>query len=333
MSHFTVMVIGAEPEKQLAPYHEYECTGVDDEYVIDVDCTEEVEEWKKETVWVGISKETGEADYHFNEEQAVKNLTDITTMERADWIESKHAEDEDNESLDEYIVDWFGYKQNDEGCYIQHTNPNAKWDWYQVGGRWSGFFKVKEAAEGELGEKSWCNKNENIAANYADVTTKGNIDLDGMMEDIRKEKGIMFDHLETAIGELKPLSWKKLREEFDNIDDAREAYRTSAFNVAITAYEKEHDVAIDHFRGDLYDDYYLHLPLNQARIRYVETAAMNVITPYAFVKDSKWVERGEMGWWGMASNEMEKDDWTQAFVKMFRELPDDTLITIVDCHI
>ena len=60
---------------------------------------------------------------------------------------------------------------------------------------------------------------------------------------------------------------------------------------------------------------------------------MNVITPYAFVKDSEWVERGEMGWWGMASNEMEKDDWSQAFYKMFRELPDDTLITIVDCHI
>lgn len=26
MSHFTVLVIGDDPELQLAPYHEYECT-------------------------------------------------------------------------------------------------------------------------------------------------------------------------------------------------------------------------------------------------------------------------------------------------------------------
>lgn len=333
MSHFTVMVIGDEPEKQLAPYHEYECTGVDDEYVIDIDCTEEVEEWKKETVWVGFSKETGEADYHLNEEQAVKNLNDITTMSRVEWIESKHEEDEDAETLDEYINDWFGYKQDDEGRYWQHTNPNSKWDWYQVGGRWSGFFKMKDSARGELGEKSWCNKNENIAANYADVTTKGNIDLEGMMEDIRKEKEITFNHLVAAMGDTTPVAWATIREEFEDIEDARKAYRNSDFKQAIAAYEKEHDVRLDSFMGDMYEDYYLHLPLKQARLRYVETAAMNVITPYAFVKDSEWVQRGEMGWWGMSSNEMEKDDWTQAFYKMFQELPDDTLITMVDCHI
>lgn len=26
MSHFTMLVIGAEPEEQLQPYHEFECT-------------------------------------------------------------------------------------------------------------------------------------------------------------------------------------------------------------------------------------------------------------------------------------------------------------------
>ena len=29
MSHFLVLVIGDNPEKQLAPYHEFECTVVD----------------------------------------------------------------------------------------------------------------------------------------------------------------------------------------------------------------------------------------------------------------------------------------------------------------
>jgi hypothetical protein len=31
MSHFSVMVIGENVEEQLAPYHEFECTGVDND--------------------------------------------------------------------------------------------------------------------------------------------------------------------------------------------------------------------------------------------------------------------------------------------------------------
>ena len=42
MSHFVVMVIGEDPEAELAPFHEFECTGLDDQYVQDVDITEEV---------------------------------------------------------------------------------------------------------------------------------------------------------------------------------------------------------------------------------------------------------------------------------------------------
>ncbi len=40
MSHFTVLVIGDNPEEQLAPYHEFECTGLDDQYVMDLDETQ-----------------------------------------------------------------------------------------------------------------------------------------------------------------------------------------------------------------------------------------------------------------------------------------------------
>ena len=50
MSHFTVLVIGDGHEQQLAPFHEYECTGNDDEFVIDVDKTEEaLADWEKDT--------------------------------------------------------------------------------------------------------------------------------------------------------------------------------------------------------------------------------------------------------------------------------------------
>ena len=37
MSHFTVMVVGDDVDYQLAPFHEFECTGVDDEFVQNID--------------------------------------------------------------------------------------------------------------------------------------------------------------------------------------------------------------------------------------------------------------------------------------------------------
>ena len=33
MSHFAVLVVGDDVESQLAPYHEFECDGIHDEYV------------------------------------------------------------------------------------------------------------------------------------------------------------------------------------------------------------------------------------------------------------------------------------------------------------
>jgi hypothetical protein len=51
------------------------------------------------------------------------------------------------------------------------------------------------------------------------------------------------------------------------------------------------------------------------------------------LKDGKWAERGEMGWFGMVSNEQDKNAWDQQFNDMLDALPDDTLITICDCHI
>src|SRR3546814_8966760 len=42
MSHFGVLVIGGNVEQQLAPYHEFECTGLNDQFVQDIDVTEEL---------------------------------------------------------------------------------------------------------------------------------------------------------------------------------------------------------------------------------------------------------------------------------------------------
>ncbi len=41
------------------------------------------------------------------------------------------------------------------GCW---HNPNAKWDWWVLGGRWRGQLKLKEGRTGIYGKVSWMNK-------------------------------------------------------------------------------------------------------------------------------------------------------------------------------
>lgn len=58
-------------------------------------------------------------------------------------------------------------------------------------------------------------------------------------------------------------------------------------------------------------------------------------TTFAVVRDGEWFEKGRMGWWGMSSETPEEEKkWEEGFFKEFIEpLPDNTRLTIVDCHI
>ncbi len=114
MSHFTVAVITPQQPSEdelaaiLQPWHEYECTDVDDEYVIDVDVTDDL---------------------------------------RADFEEYA----DEGQSFEEFVPDWSSAEIRSDGRAYRHTNPNAKWDWWKIGGRWTGLLKLKPGAQGELG--------------------------------------------------------------------------------------------------------------------------------------------------------------------------------------
>ena len=118
MSHFSVLVVGPNVDDQLAPYHEFECTGENDQYVIDVDETEET------------LAEKGDS-----------TLSDVEFC--SEWLSYSvvpfgEKPDTDGEHKYGYIT------VKEDGSLdkvIRRTNPNAKWDWYVEGGRWNGWAK------------------------------------------------------------------------------------------------------------------------------------------------------------------------------------------------
>jgi hypothetical protein len=167
MSHFTVLVIGENIDKQLAPFQE--------------------------------------------------NNMDDCPKEYLKFFSSK-----DDRYKDE--------PENDEDGYWE--NPNAKWDWYSLGGRWSGMIKLKDGATGTYGRP-----------------------------------GV-----------------------FDN---------TTGIDSALIK----------------------------------DIANLSEIKTFALLKDGVWYERGEMGWFGVVSNERASEEWDKEYAKLLSELPEDTRISIIDCHI
>lgn len=57
-------------------------------------------------------------------------------------------------------------------------------------------------------------------------------------------------------------------------------------------------------------------------------------TPYAFIdSDGNWFERGQMGWFGISSNDKDEKDWDNEFKEFLKKQKKSTIVTLVDCHI
>lgn len=208
-------------------------------------------------------------------------------------------------------------------------NPQAKWDWYQVGGRWTGYFKLKEGVEPVLGDVGafGCEARDG----YGDIVKKGDIDLESMMSGAKKEAEIAYDSWEELRAGRPVKSWEQLSAEAKakgkDEDWLRDTYHKQPVIKEFIERAKSADAALAFFANP---SPFIH----HTRDQYIRMKRASQITPFAFLKpDGTWVEKGEMGWFGMASNEKTQLDWSVAFMEYFHALPDNTKITVVDCHI
>lgn len=104
-------------------------------------------------------------------------------------------------TMHEFATEHCCYDYNEEmQGYGYYCNPNAMWDWYQIGGRWPVTFLVKEeCGDYANGERSWGNSDANYPApeGYKWVSA-------ARKKDIQWE--VMKDwHLQTAKNQFKTL--------------------------------------------------------------------------------------------------------------------------------
>lgn len=287
MSHFTVLVVtapGEDPEAALAPYQENNMGDCPPEYMIFNDHTEEV------------TKNYEEADAETKEKYP---------------------------TLEQYAEEYEGYKKQEDGRYGYFENPNAKWDWYLLGGRWTGFFKAKEGVIIKRGKPGLMTPE--AEAGWGDQFAKKDIDFDFMRKEAEEKAAETYDTINSVIGHLPPLeTWEHVRETLfpGEIDKAREYYHSQPRNEALKAWDKNRDYIF----MDLED-------FNKTREEYVKNAGDSSFVTFAVIKDGKWYEKGQMGWWASVSNEKNQSEWNSEVAKMIDELEDDMILSVYDCHI
>jgi hypothetical protein len=336
MSHFSVVVIGENYEQQLAPYHEFECTGRVDEYIQSVDITDEVRaEYEQGTRRMMILP-SGEAlsayDNRFYREPTPEEkakigpfagtgggngmswasqdwgdgkgyqtrVLDLTLVPGAEEKELPYPEIMTFREFCDYWVEkpivgpgeepdysedgdhkWGWIEVNDAGeavKVVRRTNPNAKWDWYSVGGRWTGYFPLRDGTSGETGSP-----------------------------------GLMTPDPKANALEAHP----------DDIDAARKVFTTQE---AIVDYEERLQARGQHRWGCVAE-------FGFDRDAYLKRRRRKALVPFAVVKDGEWYEKGKRGWWASVSDEKDENVWVDQVAALFDGLDPETTVTMVDCHI
>ncbi len=304
MSHFTVLVIGEDVEGQLQPYHEFECTGTNDEFVQDIDITEEINKRiteKGETLNDALG-------YHGLEDRIVRNESEIDR-------DGRHK---------------FGFAVISQKSTliraVDRTNKNAKWDWWSIGGRWTGYFRLKYGAEGEVGEPGIMTPK--AKAGEADQAKKKDIDFETMRRAAEERAAKIYDAVARVIdGTPECESWDSVRERFTDIEAAREFYRTQERAAKFIAFSNSKEGMETIGWRQSVEEFCI------PRDQYLRAARDEAIQTFAVVKDGKWYEKGKMGWFACVSGEKDPETWTAMFNQLIESASEETMLTVVDCHI
>lgn len=350
MSHFTTMlVLPSRPTAEsiseaMAPFHEFECTGRDDKYVVEVDETAEARSKFETATRSMVRLASGEvvSRYHDSmyqkDKDGVKQWTLPEGAEEFDQPFPTFRDFLDYEYEREVVLPGdnpdlegdhkYGYIQIDESGevvkVVDRTNPNKQWDWCVVGGRWRGYLKAKPGIDlrGEnapqIGEASLLTAGE-IPTGF-DVIRKGDVDIEGMRQESADKAAKRYDEIRAIVDPVLEgfVSWEDMRGRHEAIEAAREAYHDQPAILAI----KEAKVGGFFFNLDEY---------LVDRDAYIADARAKGCMAFSFLRDGQWAERGRMGWWATISDENE--EWPAAFAKLLDAVPDDHWLVVVDCHI
>lgn len=197
-----------------------------------------------------------------------------------------------------------GYEVRDDGKIGHMTNPNAKWDWWAIGGRWNGWLEKNQFQLGELP----------LEQLHREAETRAAKDYDEKHAIIA---GRPVDSWETVVARHKEKNGGK--ESTKMVDAARKEY-----------WEQPVMTDLHAKKISIWDGIEQYLVSKEEFLR---RARLSAVLPYVIVHNGEWYERGQMGWWGMSSGDKSVEEWSTKVSALLNDLSSETWITVVDFHI
>jgi hypothetical protein len=404
MSHFVAFVVTPEFPTQavlnraLAPWHSFARTEFDEKYVVEIDKTEEARAEFEQAEEIRIRDGGGKLHNPYDErgqlkpeftksrraglrwlfqrllipksfEKVTVRAADVTTFAKWASINYGWTLARSEGEIDPTGTHKGGYVLVDgKGSVIRcvgRGNPNAKWDWWHLGGRYSGRLAAGydpdadpdniitcSSCEG-TGDRTDAEGNDDRAAGTSDTcdvcggrgeVVKSPYDLKNVGNTARWGDVDLAALKAGHVADRRNRFEEKRRESgltYDEFERGLQAYRAAKSHWDALPDPKPSDGAFADWllaqpSGDVASAYHsadrwqsVEPGPGQSIADWIEAAPP--ITSYAAVVNGEWHAEGEMGWFAMSFNN--KSDWSEQFQELLSSIPADHYVSFIDCHI
>lgn len=214
---------------------------------------------------------------------------------------------------------------------LSTLNPERKWDYWRIGGRWRNYFVAREAVPNLIrSERSWDSPAEGPVVDRlrVDGGPIGSLDFDVMRDEWAATQLARFDRWREIVAEHgEPPAWRDLMGLRDlgemDMDTARRTYNThpaivEARNADISGW------------GEGPEEEF-----GTTREEFERLARLAAVPSYALVTlDGEWMAPGQMGWFGMSSDEAgEREAYRIEANRYLESLDPSVLLVVLDLHI
>ena len=208
------------------------------------------------------------------------------------------------------------------------ANPDPRWDWWVLGGRWCGMLRAHGDSDG------------------IDACRVGDLDLDTMrdvavrrrMDAVNKA---LSDYCDVAIVS-RDQALEHCREFVEAIAGLRVEYAglpsVTLFADLVKASKhpailRDFSMGMSGLLTTVYGEYVgIGVPENRADLD-VWASEAEALSTFAVVKDGKWFEKGKMGWFACVEDEKPPEVWQGEVDSIIHSLSPDSWVSVVDCHI
>jgi hypothetical protein len=380
MSHFTVMVrvpadvdasdLEDEVTKLLAPFNE-QCDVEEASLYCVFNDTEDESRKKYETESIEMVMLDGQLRYTHSDEvkqiqmkiagelgidvtspffipSEARDKIDAAFRERVEHVTVPHTKR--YATFDEYMRDYEGDERDEKtGRYGYYHNPNAKWDWWAIGGRWRGLLMVRAPdrfseidvgierppVEAGLGEVSWV-----FDRKYHEGPLPGS----SAEVDYCRIRDLDWSRIDKEARERAAKFWAEVDDflagkEFTygagprdamlalGMLSCRDADELDGSEFWKSKWPRQNRPGVDRF------DVVAKKP-NREELDARVIAHHFPVSTFARLDASGWKERGEMGWFGYSTDTPESNEaHDKAFPEWLKSGDSGDWVVVVDCHI